>query len=78
LRQRFQLAGVAKGGIFGRMADSEEKLVTLPLMLPIRDKEGTGWHVIIRHHAHERRVGGFATKDEALKWIASRFNQVDR
>jgi hypothetical protein len=65
-----------------RMANSEEKptasLPTLPLMLPFRDREGTGWHVIIRYRDHERRVEGFATEDAVSKWIASRFNQVDQ
>ena len=28
-------------------------------MLPFADKEGTGWHVIVRYHAgHERRIDG--------------------
>jgi hypothetical protein len=68
--------------IFGRMADSEDKPaappVMLPLMLPFRDREGTGWHVTIRYLAHERYVEGFATEDEALKWIAGNFNQIDQ
>jgi hypothetical protein len=59
------------------MAHSEEKpAALLPLMLPFQDKEGAGWHVTIRYLAgHERCAEGFATKDEALKWIASNFNQ---
>ena len=52
--------------------------LTLPLMLPFRDKEGTGWHVTIRYLGHERYVEGFATEREALEWIASNFNQVDK
>jgi hypothetical protein len=79
MRRRFELAGAAKGGIFGRMAGSEDKPVvlplTLPLMLPFRDKEGTGWHVTIRYLDRERCVEGLATEDEALEWIAGNFNQ---
>ena len=48
------------------MADSEEE----PVMLPFRDKVGTGWHVVIRYHkGHERRIEGFTTENEALEWI---------
>ena len=57
------------------MADSEEE----PVMLPFQDREGSGWHVIIRYHAgHERRIEGFATEDEALEWIAANLGQVDK
>jgi hypothetical protein len=57
------------------MADTEEE----PLMLPFRDKEGTGWHVVIRYHAgHERRIDGFATEEEALNWIIANSTQVDK
>ena len=57
------------------MADSEEESV----MLPFQDREGSGWHVIIRYHAgHERRIEGFATEDEALEWIAANLGQVDK
>jgi hypothetical protein len=56
------------------MASSSEK----PVMLPFPDKEGTGWHVIIRYHAgHERRVDGFASEDEATEWIVANAAQVD-
>jgi hypothetical protein len=56
------------------MADSVEK----PVMLPLQDKEGTGWHVVIRYHeAHERRIDGFATEREALDWIIANSGQVD-
>ncbi len=41
-----------------------------PVMLPFADKEGTGWHVIVRYHeGHERRIDGFASEKEA--WIGS-------
>jgi hypothetical protein len=57
------------------MADSEEK----PAMVPLQDKEGTGWHVVIRYHAgHERRIDGFATEEEALDWIIANAEQVDK
>jgi hypothetical protein len=58
-----------------RMADSDEQ----PVMLPFQDKEGTGWHVIIRYHAgHERRIDGFATQQDALDWIIANSNEVDK
>ena len=57
------------------MTDSEEVAV----MLPFQDKEGTGWHVIIRYHqGHERRIDGFATEKEALAWILENSNEVDK
>ena len=57
------------------MADSEEE----PVMLPFQDKEGTGWHVVIRYHqGHERRIDGFATENEALDWIIANSKQVDK
>ena len=57
------------------MADSQEK----PVMVPLQDKEGTGWHVVIRYHAgHERRIDGFATEEEALSWIIENSEQVDK
>jgi len=50
-----------------------------PVMLPFQDKDGTGWHVIIRYHAgHERRIDGFATEEEALDWIVTNSKQVDK
>ena len=55
------------------MANSDE----LPVMLPFPDKEGAGWHVIIRYHqGHERRVDGFATEAEATEWIVA--NSAER
>jgi hypothetical protein len=57
------------------MADSQEQ----PVMLPFQDKEGTGWHVVIRYHeGHERRIDGFASENEALQWIVSNSTQIDK
>jgi hypothetical protein len=57
------------------MTEPEEQ----PVMLPLQDKEGTGWHVVIRYHqGHERRVDGFATETEALEWILANSTQVDK
>jgi hypothetical protein len=51
----------------------------VPVMRPFQDKEGTGWHVVIRYHAgHERRIEGFATENEALEWIVANSQQVDK
>jgi len=50
-----------------------------PVMLPFQDKEGAGWHVVIRYHAgHERRIDGFATENEALDWIIANSKQIDK
>ena len=58
-----------------RMADTHEE----PVMLPFQDKEGPGWHVVIRyHHGHERRIDGFASEAEALEWILANTKQVDK
>jgi hypothetical protein len=57
------------------MVESKEE----PVMLPFPDKEGTGWHVVIRYHqGHERRIEGFATQKEALDWIIANSEQVDK
>jgi hypothetical protein len=57
------------------MAESDEE----PVILPFQDKEGTGWHVIIRYHTgHERRIDGFATQSEAMDWIIANSTQVDK
>ena len=72
----FGLAASAEAGIFGRMTDPEKEQ---PVMLPFADKEGTGWHVIVRYHeGHERRIDGFATEQEALDWIIANSNEVDK
>jgi len=57
------------------MTDSEEE----PVMLPFQDKEGAGWHVVIRYRqGHERRIDGFATETEAMDWILNNSKQVDK
>jgi hypothetical protein len=57
------------------MAESKEE----PVIVPFPDKEGTGWHVVIRYHqGHERRIEGFATQKEALDWIIANSEQVDK
>ena len=57
------------------MANDEEE----PVMLPLQDQVGTGWHVIVRYHeGHERRIEGFVTQQEALDWIIANSNQVDK
>jgi hypothetical protein len=59
----------------GEMDSQKEE----PVMLPFADKEGTGWHVIVRYHeGHERRIDGFASEKEALDWIVANTNQVDK
>jgi hypothetical protein len=63
------------GAIFGRMADSKEE----PVIEPFPNKDGTGWHVVIRfHEGHERLIEGFATKAEAVDWITENSGQVDK
>ncbi len=58
-----------------RMANTEKEE---PVMLPFADKEGPGWHVIVRYHeGHERRIDGFASEKEALDWIIANGNEVD-
>jgi len=50
-----------------------------PVMLPFQDKDGTGWHVVIRYRrGHERRIDGFAAEDEALGWIIANAGQIDK
>ncbi len=56
------------------MADSDEQ----PVMLPFPDQVGTGWHVIVRYHqGHERRIEGFASKNDAVDWITENAGQLD-
>jgi hypothetical protein len=56
------------------MTDTDEK----PVMEPFPDKTGTGWHVVVRyHHGHERRIEGFASKNEAVNRIIANATQVD-
>lgn len=50
-----------------------------PVMLPFRDKDGPGWHVIIRYHTgHERRIDGFGSEEDALNWIVANAGQVEK
>ena len=56
------------------MAETDDK----PVMEPFPDKEGAGWHVIIRYpHGHERRIDGFASRSEAVDWIVENASQLD-
>jgi hypothetical protein len=74
--QPLALAALAERGIFGCMAEPEKEQ---PVMLPFADKEGTGWHVIVRYHeGHERRIDGFATEQEALEWIVTNSKEVEK
>jgi hypothetical protein len=58
------------------MADTDREL---PVMLPFQDKDGAGWHVIIRYpEGHERRIDGFTSEQEALEWIVANETQVDK
>jgi hypothetical protein len=58
------------------MTDTEEEQ---PVMLPFQDKEGSGWHVVIRYpKGHERRINGFASEKEALDWIIANSSQLDK
>ena len=60
------------------MTDTNEQPQEQPVMLPFRDKDGPGWHVVIRYHeGHERRIDGFATEEEALGWIVDNTGQLD-
>lgn len=71
-----RLASRAERGIFGRMVEPEKEE---PVMLPFADKEGTGWHVVVRYHeGHERRIDGFVTEQEAVDWIMANAKEVDK
>jgi hypothetical protein len=49
-----------------------------PVMLPFRDKDGPGWHVIVRYpEGHERRIDGFASEEEALAWMVENTGELD-
>ena len=55
------------------MAHPEE----MPVMEPFPNKDGTGWHVVIRYReGHERLIEGFASKEEAVDWIEANATQV--
>jgi len=57
------------------MADTDKQP---PVMLPFRDKDGPGWHVIIRYHeGHERRIDGFASEQDAMAWIVENADELD-
>jgi len=57
------------------MADAEEQ----PVVLPFPDREGTGWHVVIRYHNNpERRIEGFANENEALDWIIANSKELNK
>ena len=64
------------------MTDTDEQQPQ-PIMLPFRDKDGPGWHVIIRYpegHAQqgqERRIDGFSSEEEALGWIVENAGQLE-
>jgi hypothetical protein len=57
------------------MADTEKQQ---PVVLPFQDKDGPGWHVIIRYPAGlERRIDGFATEQDAMGWIVENAGELD-
>ena len=61
------------------MSESDDAQHEQPVMLPFRDKDGPGWHVIIRYHAgHERRIDGFSSEEDALNWIVANTGQVEQ
>ena len=74
---RICTCGLGRGGhIRPRMVDAEKEE---PVMLPFADKEGTGWHVVVRYHeGHERRIDGFATEQEAVDWIMANSKEVEK
>ena len=48
-------------------------------MLPFKDPSGSNWHVVIRYHTgHERRIEGFSSEDEAMRWIVENADQVEQ
>ena len=60
------------------MTNTDDAQPEQPIMLPFRDKDGPGWHVVIRYHAgHERRIEGFSSEDDALKWMVENAGQID-
>ncbi|HLH91760.1 MAG TPA: hypothetical protein VKX28_25190 [Xanthobacteraceae bacterium] len=67
------------------MPDTDDQQQPQPVMLPFPNKDGPGWHVIIRYpkgHAlhpegHERRIDGFASEDEAMGWIVENAGELD-
>ncbi len=74
-----KFSGTVGPNRFGPEPSDAETVKVEPVMLPFQDKDGTGWHVAIRHHtAHERRIDGFATENEALDWIIANAQEIDK
>jgi uncharacterized membrane protein YhaH (DUF805 family) len=64
---------------FGPQPSDAETVKEDPVMLPFQDKDGTGWHVVIRYHkGHERRIDGFAAENEAVDWIITNAREIDK
>jgi uncharacterized membrane protein YhaH (DUF805 family) len=64
---------------FGPEPSDAEPVKTDPVMLPFQDKDGSGWHVVIRYHVgNERRIDGFVAEDEALDWIVANARKIDK
>jgi uncharacterized membrane protein YhaH (DUF805 family) len=71
--------GTAGPNRFGPAPSDAETVNEEPVMLPFQDRDGTGWHVAIRYRtAHERRIDGFATENEALDWIIANAQEIDK
>jgi len=71
--------------IAGMTSTDDDDSEPQPVMLPFRDKDGPGWHVIIRYPAgharhpegHERRIDGFSSEQEALGWIVENAGELE-
>ncbi len=74
-----KFGGAAGANPFGPEPSDAKTTKEDPVMLPFRNKDGTGWHVMIRYHAgHERRIDGFAAESEALVWIVANAREIDK
>jgi uncharacterized membrane protein YhaH (DUF805 family) len=74
-----KFSGTVGPNRFGPEPSDAETVKEDPVMLPFRDKDGTGWHVVIRYHTgHERRIDGFAAENEALDWIIANAQEIDK
>jgi uncharacterized membrane protein YhaH (DUF805 family) len=74
-----KFSGTAGPNRFGPEPSDAKAVREDPVMLPFRDKDGTGWHVVIRYDmGHERRIDGFAAEDEALGWIVANAREIDK
>jgi uncharacterized membrane protein YhaH (DUF805 family) len=74
-----KFSGTVGPNRFGPEPSDAETAEEDPVMLPFQDKDGTGWHVVIRYHAgHERRIDGFAAENEALDWIIVNAREIDK